>query len=310
MTQALKHWLLAACALAVPAIAQAQGCSDAGFCTAGALQHEPAMDSSSQSSLGLSFTIGSGEQGTTILTPQAEWKQRLNASWSLELKLPYYLATGSLGTQSGIGDPIATVSKSWSLKQSWKVFAIVGTRISLTDAGASDERGRPLPMPYQHGLGTTDLIAGLAAQYKSWLAVSAGYQQPLFQYNDNGYLAQALPLEGAEYNAYFDSRKLERRGDVLFRAEGTYMRKRWSLTGGPLLIYHLGNDRVTGLSGQEKSLQGSEGITLNAAAKLAYMARKSRWELAGGAPFVVRSVRPDGLTRHWVLTLRYERLLH
>ncbi len=310
MAQALKYGLLIVCIVWTTGLAKAQGCSDAGFCTAGALQHKPAADSLPQSSLGISLTIGSGEQGTTIITPQAEWTQQLSASWRLELKLPYYLATGNLGTHSGIGDPIATVSKSWVLKQAWKVFAIGGTRVSLTDAGASDEHGRPLPMPYQHGLGTTDLIAGVAAQYKTWLSLSAGYQQPLFQYNNNAYLAQALPLESDDYKAYFDSRKLERRGDVLLRAEGTYTRNRWSLTGGPLLIYHLGDDRITRPSGQDITLPGSQGATLNIAAKLAYGAKKSHWELAGGAPFVVRSVRPDGLTRHWVLTLRYKRSRH
>ena len=286
-----------------------QGCSDAGFCTSGALQHSAATDSPSRSSLGISLTIGSGEHGITIIIPQVEWKQELARSWNLEMKVPYYFASGNLGTNSGIGDPIVTLTKSWAAGKSWRMFATGGTRISLTDAGATDEHSRPLPMPYQRGLGTTDLILGIGARHR-WLFLSAGYQQPLFSYNDNAYSSGTMPLEGAEYNAYFDSRKLGRKGDALLRAEGTYTKKHWAFSGGPLLIYHLGADRVTRISGIEETLTESEGITMNIAARLAYHSKSSLWEIGGGAPFVVRKVRPDGLTRHWVLTLRYELTLH
>jgi hypothetical protein len=289
--------------------AQAQGCSDAGFCTAGALQHSKATDSVSASSIGLSLTIGSGEQGVSIFVPQLEWKHSLGPHWNVEAKLSYYIANGNLGTHSGLGDPIVTATRAWMQKSHWRLFATAGVRVSLSDGSASDERSRPLPMPYQQGLGTTDLIGGLAAQYRHWLFLSVGYQQPVLQYNNNAYLAEALPQEEAEYKSYFDSRELERRGDVLLRAEGMYARRQWSFSGGALLIYHLGNDHITDLLGQDASVEGSKGLTLNLAAKLGYIKGKSHCEIGGGAPIVYRKARPDGLTRHWLITLRYERSL-
>jgi hypothetical protein len=170
--------------------------------------------------------------------------------------------------------------------------------------------GRPLPMPYQKGLGTTDVIAGIALQHRGWLSLSAGYQQPVIQYNRNGYLASLASPSDKEYGAYFDSRRLDRRGDVLFRADGRYAYRQWSVSGGPLFIYHLGQDRITNLAGIETDLKGSEGLTLNLTAKIARQGKRSLWELGGGMPFAVRDNRPDGLTRHWVITLRFARLSH
>jgi hypothetical protein len=308
----MRQWIIILVAfLMAPAgmQVQAQGCSDAGFCTAGALQHSGATDSLTQSSIGLSMTVGSGEQGVLTFIPQVEWKEQISPSWNLEAKVSYYIANGNLGTYAGVGDPIITVTKLWMNRRDWRAFGTVGVRASLTDAAESDSKGRPLPMPYQYGLGTTDIIAGLSAQYRQWLFLSVGYQQPIVHYNKNGYLSDVLPKEDADYKSYFDSRRLERRGDVLFRAEGMYARNRWSYSGGPLLIYHLGNDGVSDLFGREMSVEGSEGLTFNLAAKVAYARGRSRWELGGGAPIVFRKARPDGLTRHWLFTLRYERLL-
>jgi hypothetical protein len=309
MKQLLISSLLVSFFIAGRVQALAQGCSDAGFCTAGALQHSKTTDSLTARSIGLSLTLGNGEHGVSIFVPQAEWKRQLGRSWNVEAKLSYYIASGNLGTHSGLGDPIVTVTRSWMLKSNWRLFATTGIRASLSDGSTSDEKGRPLPMPYQQGLGTTDLIGGLAAQYRHWLFLSVGYQQPVLQYNNNAYLAEALPQEEAEYKSYFDSRKLERRGDVLIRAEGMYARRQWSFAGGPLLIYHLGNDHITDLLGQDARVEGSKGLTLNLAAKLGYIKGRSHWEIGGGAPIVYRKARPDGLTRHWLITLRYERSL-
>ncbi len=292
--------------------ARSQGCSDAGFCTAGALQHSSngiVADSSNRSSLALSFTAGSGEQATAIFIPQVAYERAFERNWQLAVKFPYYFASGNLGTHSGIGDPIVTLAKSWPVQRGWKLYGTVGTRISFTKADKADASGHPLPLLYQQGLGTTDVILGLAAQYKRWLFVSAGYQQPVFQYNENSYLAQAYPAESDDYKSYFDSRRLRRIGDMLLRADGRITRGRWTLSGGPLAIYHLGQDRITLLSGEEVRVASSEGLTLNLAVKLEYTHKKSRWELSGGTPLIVRDVRPDGLTRAWVLTLSYQRFL-
>lgn len=287
----------------------AQGCSDAGFCTAGAMSHDPEPRKEKNHAIGISLTTGSGDQSTMIYTPQLEWQYNSSRDLQLELKLPLNFADGDLGTNTGIGDPIVTVSKHWQGPAHIMYSATAGVRVSITDASAVDESNRPLPMPYQSGLGTTDLIVGVGFSYRSWLFLAAGYQQPLIHYNENGYLANSLPAAGAAYNAYFDSRQLRRSGDMLLRAEAGFKASRWRFAAGPLAIFHLKDDEIANEQGVTVSVNGSRGLTLNLTAKAVFTGKNSVWELAGGAPVVVRDSRPDGLTRHWVVTIRFHRIL-
>ena len=288
----------------------AQGCSDAGFCTLGAMQSGHALDSAmQQKSIGFSFSAGAGENGTAIISPQLEGKFAVGRNSVIEGKLPYNVAYGNKGSHSGIGDLIITYTHSFSKEKSnWKAFGTAATRLSLGKADATDD-GRPLPMPYQSNLGTTDLIAGLSISYKQYLNIAAGYQQPIVQYNMNGYeppmLYPAMPVN----EDYFASRRLQRKGDLLLRAEGSWQWKRITLAAGPLFIYHLGMDRTTTLAGNDVLLKGSEGLTLNLAGTFSYSYKRGRLDLLAGTPLIVRDYRPDGLTRAWVITLRVSHFL-
>jgi len=287
--------------------ADAQGCSDAGFCTAGAMQSgRPVSDSvTTHSALGASATVGSGEKGTIIITPQLEGKFVLAQRSYVDVKLPFNFCSGNLGHHSGIGDIIATYSRILTADgMPVAITATIGGRIGLGNANATD-RGMPLPMPYQSSLGTTDLIIGVGLVYHKYISIAAGYQQPVIQYNRNGYLPDIIYPDMPTGREYFASRDLGRRGDVLLRAEGHYQWNRWSVSGGPLFIDHLGEDRFTTQSGDRASLKGSEGITLNIAGSLSYSLPSRKIDLLVGTPFIVRDYRPDGLTRAWVITLRY-----
>ncbi len=286
--------------------AYAQGCSDAGFCTAGAMQGGRAADSSKEkSSFGASFTLGAGEHGTAIYVPQLEAKFAIGHRGSLEAKLPYNIAQGNLGSHSGIGDIIATYSNTL-IKNSGPLglTATAGARIGTGKANATD-KGAPLPMPYQSNLGTTDLIAGLSLNYTKYFSLAAGYQQPVIQYNENGYLPVTIYPAMPTGKEYFASAKLVRKGDILLRAEGRLQWKKIMLAAGPLFIYHLGQDGFTNEHGQKELLKGSEGATLNLAGSLSYSLKKARIDLLAGTPFIVRDYRPDGLTRAWVITMRF-----
>ena len=288
--------------------ARAQGCSDAGFCTAGALHAAIIIRDTALSlpaALSLSLTLGDGEQNTTVFIPQIEFSQQLNRKMRLEAKLPLYVANGNVGSHSGVGDPIATISNTLWHHKSWSLQSTAGLRVSLGDGGAGRADGRPLPMPYQSNLGTTDIIAGLSLSWKRYLSIAAGLQQPVFQYNNNGYDAADYVSDPQGYGAYFSSRKLRRRGDILLRADGSYSLKHWQVSAGPLLIVHLGEDRITNSKGQEVNVNGSAGATLNLTGTLGYHFKRSAIEVSAGSLLVVREVRPDGLTRSSVLTLRY-----
>lgn len=288
----------------------AQGCSDAGFCTAGAMKGGGALSDTTPGKMtwGLSLTAGAGERATTIVIPQLEGSVGIGKQGILDAKLPINIANGRLGAHTGIGDFIVTYTRPlYHSSTRWQWQGTLGGRIGLGDGGAAD-KGMPLPMPYQSSLGTTDVIAGVSALYGSHLSFAAGYQQPLLQYNNNGYLPLAIYPVVSNDADYFASRHLRRKGDMLLRAEANWHWRKWGIAAGPLLIYHMGEDKITLQDGKDISLNGSEGLTLNLSGALSYSFNKTKIDLLAGTPFIVRDYRPDGLTRAWVLTIRYTHL--
>lgn len=163
-------------------------------------------------------------------------------------------------------------------------------------------------MQYQSSLGTVDLITGVAANTERW-KVAAGWQQPLSGINRNNFLPEYWDIE--EANAYPPTNDFNRKGDVLLRTSYRLLKKKnWSLESGLLGIYHLGEDTYidANISNKPIAINGSAGLTLNATASLEYMLnQRCSVGLVGGVPLVVRDVRPDGLTRSFVLSpqIRY-----
>ncbi|KAA5537131.1 hypothetical protein F0919_05520 [Taibaiella lutea] len=282
--------------------AHAQGCSDAGFCTAGAIQASDNKNESKFNAVGLGMNIANGEKKTAVLIPQLSYTRNLNQHSFLEIRLPYYIASGDLGNYSGIGDPIISYTNKFFGEKDFQLSFTGGIKIGLGKTNAITTKDHPLPMPYQPGLGTTDIILGLRADYKNFLSFAAGYQQPLFQYNNNGYLSAQYPDEPEAYKSFPDSRHLRRKGDALLRTDIHFDVRRFRITAGPLLIYHLGNDKATDLSGTQFEISGSKGITLNATAGLQYVNERVTLQLLAGAPVIARKSRPDGLTRSWSIT--------
>lgn len=285
-------------------IAYSQGCSDAGFCTAGTLKGNGTVheDKDNQfNAFSLTFGVGNGERKTTVLSPQIEYMRSLNNHSFFELKLPYYIASGDAGDNSGIGDPIVTYVNNFTEKNNFRLSFSAGARIGIAKTNATNKQHHSMPMVYQPGLGTTDIILGLSVAYKQFLSFAMGYQQPLFQYNNNGYLRNQYPTETEAYKSYADSRMLQRKGDVLLRASAYYNVKKFRLSAGPLLIYHLGEDKATDINNQTFSIKGSSGVTLNVTAGLQYVMKDIILDCGLGAPLITRDVRPDGLTRSWVV---------
>lgn len=285
---------------------KAQGCADAGFCTAGALKTGNHNNSEKNyGSIGMSGAVGYGEQGTIVFIPQLEIGKNLSANSLVEIKLPYYIATGNLGIASGIGDIIATYTQGiYRQKDIWDIKGTVGGRVSLGKSNLTDKNGLPLPMPYQPNLGTIDIIAGLNIRYKKHYVLAVGLQQPIVNYNDNQYYSGAYFSTDTSYQQYFSSRKLERKGDALLRLEYDKDWKRSGISASTLFIYHLGNDKITTLTGNKTEVAGSEGLTLNLTFNYYRDYKNWRFEAGVGAPLIVRDYRPDGLTRAFVITPR------
>jgi hypothetical protein len=298
--------------------ASAQGCSDAGVCSIGGLKSDGKEENAY---VALNLQYGLGEQRVRIFTPQLEGVIKIKEKSSLQMKLPYMFAGGNLGAVNGIGD----VTLVWNYKfykyKKWKFGLNTGVKIGVNPANKKTKVVDsnlialpyidPLsaPMPYQTSLGTHDLLIGIDAKYDEKWIFGIGFQMPLYQFNRNTFdTALARPQE-VEKKAYFTSAHLFRRPDLVLRIDRRFkLNKKLTITTGVLPIYHLGHDRFTDSAGVSHAISGSKGLTLNLNGGLSYAPNDDfTFILRYASPVIVRKVRPDGLTRHYVsgLEIRY-----
>ncbi|MBL0340024.1 MAG: hypothetical protein IPP71_03360 [Bacteroidetes bacterium] len=183
---------------------------------------------------------------------------------------------------------------------------MAGIKVPLNYSNNKNADGQPLPLDYQSSIGTYDLILGFRAAIKK-ITLSAGAQLPLEQVNENAFFPE-LYTDSAAYK-YSPTNDFERKSDLLFRASYNIAFEKSSILLQPnlLAIYHLGNDSYFDLSGTRVTIENSQGLTLNAGATTTKSFKNaSALEILIAAPLVVREVRPDGLTRSFVLNLQYK----
>ena len=284
--------------------AQSQGCSDAGFCTAGSIKPLTNTDSI-RNSLGFTFGFAIGEQGTLILTPQFEPQIKVKDKGMIQIKIPYVLIKDDYANNKGLGDVVITYNYLFDSVLKNPITCTFGTRIA-TGTASLKNNNIPMPMPYQVSLGTTDLILGAKMQFKKGFSISIGYQQPLFNRNQNGFDSAAyLQLMTKEHlkpeDNFFISSQLKRKGDIMMRIDKSFQFSKTLVSVGILPIYHLGKDKAETIKGHEIEIEDSQGLTLNVNASLNYkLTSKIEISAVAATPLIVRKSRPDGLTRAFV----------
>ncbi|MES2618982.1 MAG: hypothetical protein V4613_13980 [Bacteroidota bacterium] len=290
---------------------KSQGCSDAGACSLGAM---PGSKDEIKSSLMMNLQFGVGEQGVRIITPQLEGVLKLNNKSYLQLKLPYVFANGNLGTNNNLGDITLIGSYKIKSKNNYQINVNAGFKLGVNDASHS-KYGHffapgpgPLPMPYQTSLGTHDVLIGAGLKYKSTWNFGIAFQMPVYQFNKNNFDTAIAFSNSGDEKQYFSSYHLFRRPDAVIRIDKSFLiNKFFTATAGALAIYHLGHDRALTSSSNFKTdaaISGSKGLTLNIPVALSYDTQKHwSYALRFASPIIVRKVRPDGLTRHFVTAL-------
>lgn len=305
-------------------IVSAQGCSDAGVCTAGPMGAIAATADSSEADESnhfarLSYTYAIGEQGVVIMQVQPEISWGLVNRLALQVKLPYVSASGNLGGNSGVGDLIATLNYAVIKNRNRNLTVVAGMRLptgrfkpARIEQATFGNDARPLPVPYQVGLGTTDLLLGAQYRHGRWTGTLA-YQHVLKQDNQSVFIHR-LWAGVPEARGYFESFALERANDAVARIQYAIPIKRFTLQPGLLGIYHLGRDSRMEEVGDEidwgiqrterREITGSDGLTLNLTADARFRLNDA-WALEAsfGSPVIVREARPDGLTRAMVINL-------
>lgn len=280
-----------------------QGCSDAGFCSIGSFKPGLLRDSVTRHKLSIGSAVGQGDDGVLVITPYLQYDLQLGSRWALQSKITANYADGNLGSASNVGDVFLTGTYTSRLGKRWVVQYTAGTKLPLNGSNLSSD-GRPLPMQYQSSLGTIDAIAGLTVSDDRW-KFSTAVQLPLSGENKNGFLPVYWNDKEEAMN-YPSTNAFLRKADVLLRASRNVVQnKTWNVSLGLLGIYHLGEDAYIDpfINNNRISIAGSNGLTLNAtAAATAQISRKFQLGLTAGVPLVVRDVRPDGLTRSWVIS--------
>ena len=291
-----------------------QGCSDAGVCTIHAIKNNtngsPGKDDTNNDIV-IGFAFGKGERNTSVYTPYLEYTRSITDKTSVTGKVSFSAVTGELANTSGPGDLFVSVNHAIDSKRKWQKSFVVGLKVPFDQADIV-KNGIHLPMPYQTSLGTTDLVLGLSYIRKSFGATLA-LQQPLKKMNGNRFLPVDYPSESLAAQ-YLPTNAFERKGDALLRFSYNFdlNSSKFSIRPSLLGIYHLGNDSYleAGLQDVPKmrvEIKKSSGLTLNGNVFVGYRLNKnSGLELSAGAPFVVRTNRPDGLTRSFVASLEYK----
>lgn len=283
-----------------------QGCSDAGFCTIGS--GSPSISDTAiifKNKVSMILTNGIGDDGVYVFTPALQHEFQVNKSLSIQSRVTGNYADGNLGAVFAPGDFYLSGVSYFPKRNRISQAATFGMKVPLNSSNI-EVSGKGLPMQYQSSLGTLDLILLYKLQIKK-LSIDAGWQQPLTGNNKNTFLPSIWNTEDAA--KYPPSYNLNRKGDVLVRLgynliEVTNFHWNVSFLG----IYHLAEDEYSDLtnSGLTVQLIGSKGLTLNLTTAIQYtFNKKYSINLTAGTPLIVREIRPDGLTRAFVISPQF-----
>lgn len=296
--------------------AWSQGCSDAGFCTMGAMK--PDQPFYKNIPIKLRSMEVSFYRGKTILSPVV-FVGTLDINFNIvddktffQVKLPHQSVKGNFGSTSGLSDISVCLTRKILSTTDFDFNLSLGGKIPSNDADLKDDtHNLPLPMYYQTSLGTYDFIAGMSAISRGWL-FATGIQVP-FNRNKNHFTwAPWIPVykngEGADYvREYNGAYELKRGTDVMLRVERNFRFSRINFSAGLLSIYRITRDEVTVPStGERIRPEGTTGLALSAIATAGYRFNiQSGIKVLYGRKITKRNFNPDGLTRHDVMTISY-----
>ncbi|HEX5168455.1 MAG TPA: hypothetical protein VFW11_04735 [Cyclobacteriaceae bacterium] len=287
----------------------AQGCSDAGFCTMGAMKPDQPYNKK------IEFKLRTMEisfyRGTTTLTPiiysaTADFNFSINNKTSFQVKVPYQAVTGRLADTKGLGDISLCLTRTVFSSERFDINFSVGTKLP-TNQSDKDVNGLPLPMYYQTSLGSYDFIAGLSLISPKWLFATG--VQHAFNENGNQFLWTAWingPEDIAYVQKYANAKELKRGTDIMMRVERNFRFSRLNFTIGLLPIYRITKDEITDGTGNRVKPAGTTGMALSAIVTTGYNFNvQSGIKLLIGHKITQRDENPDGLTRELVITLGY-----
>lgn len=304
----------------IASTANAQGCSDAGFCTLGSLKSNFDLEKKDtisetkelKNTIGIGFNYGLGEDKNSNFNPFLIYNRKLGKLVELQTKLTSAFIKGKIADVNYISDIYIAANVSVPIKDKkpklqQHLNIVAGIKIPFSTANFKNNN-HPLPMAYQPSLATIDIIVGINYMVFGFEFNSA-FQIPTAQINKNTYFKETEQRTFNDGKDSFASTNLfKRKPDFLFRFSYVFHTKnyKWLFKPNMLNIVHLGQDTYVNMLNQKQKISGSQGYTLNAALNITYQINKHHnLELSAGTPLVYRKVRPDGLTRKVAVALEY-----
>lgn len=319
----MKYVFLLTLSFVIPLLSFAQGCSDAGFCTMGAMK--PDQPYSKRIAVKLQSAEVSFYRGTTTLTPiiyvaTVDLNFSIKGRNTFQVKLPYQAVSGRLANTQGMGDISLCFTRNVYRSDKFSLNLSLGAKIptnhsdkSVKALNGEDERW-PLPMYYQTSLGTYDLISGISLINRKWL-LATGIQIPL-NHNKNQFVWSSWAEAESSLKAYADeynqARDLKRGVDVMLRIERNFRFSKFNFSAGLLPIYRITRDEFV-KSGKEEDSPlvkvrppEAHGLACSVLGTVGYnFDVRSGIRLLVGHKIVQRKTNPDGLTRELVSSLTY-----
>lgn len=289
-----------------------QGCSDAGFCTMGALKPDQPYHKEVNlkiRSMEISQYFGVTRFGDYVHATGVDLNFSLGANSSFQFKIPYMATQGPMGDVGGLGDVSVSASRFLGRFAGLNVNISAGAKVPVSDANKMID-GRSFPMYYQQSLGTYDFVIGAGMVSKKWL-ITTGAQIPLYHKNNNGFFWGpwiAAGFDAETVKLYPASINLKRSADFMFRVERNYRLGKWNFYYGLLNIMRFSTDeRTHPVSALEVSVDESQGLASTILTGGGYnFSVKSGLKMTVGRRLVKRHFNLDGLSREWVINLGYQ----
>ena len=286
-------------------VLKGQGCSDAGACSIQTFDFEDDL-SSPKRKISLSFdqNVALGEKFIFISQSTLGVQYNITSYTRVELRIPLIITSGNLGYTSGIGDMSLSVSQDFFRDKKFQLTGLIGGRLKTNNSNFSFDN-QPLPMAYQTGLGTYDIILGSQYTRAKWNLYIA-YQHP-FGRNASKYLVPEYETNQDKH--YFESAYLKRGDDLYLRAQyNISLKKHNSIKINLLTIYRIQKSEINN-NNEIIILDGSNGLTVNPGIIYSKQLKNNR-ELSFllAFPIIDRAYRADGLTRNIVFGLRINNL--
>lgn len=290
----------------------AQGCSDGGFCTMGAMR--PDQGYKRERNVKLRTLEVSSYQGFTkfedvIHSIVIDAGFSLGKKSSLQFKLPYTFVYGPLANTHGLGDLHLSYTRKVIHDERFQVQFTVGTKVPLNTTNQQSGDGRPLPMYYQTSLGTFDFITGASLITRKWL-FAMGYQQALNPEIDNNFFWGAWadsPLKHIS-DEYPVARALTRGKDIMMRVERNFRFSKFNFALGVLNVQRISQDEITSpATGERVRNEDTTGAAITGLLSGGYhLTAHSQLRLLVGQRLKVRGAHSDGLSRERVVTFSYQ----